>query len=83
VIFSDRKVRGTVRITLVDSFGAEVRVLARALPVKANGRAARLARIPRTVAPGLYTLKAVYTPTTDQTTTYAVATMTKPLKLRR
>jgi len=83
VIFSDKKVRGTVRITLVDSFGAEVRVLAKALPVKANGRAARLAKIPRTVAPGVYTLKAVYTPTPEQATTYAVATMAKPLTLRR
>lgn len=82
VTFSDRKVQGTVRITLVNSLGTEVRVIARALPVKPNGKAARLAKIPRSVARGGYTLKAVYTPSQSVASTYAVATMTKPLTLR-
>ncbi len=80
---SNHTVRGKVRITLVDFSGREVRVLAAGKWLKANGVARRLARIPGTVPVGQYTLRAVFTPRADQTTIYAVATLSKPILVRR
>ncbi len=83
VRFSDAAVRGRVRISLVSATGVEVKVIAKARSVKATGKATRLWRMRYRVAPGSYVLKAVYTPSTDQASTYAVATMTKPILVRR
>lgn len=80
---SNHAVRGKVRITIVDYTGREVRVIATGRWLKANGVARRLARVTKKVPTGQYTLKAVFTPRADQATTYAVATMSKPIYIRR
>ena len=82
VVFSDAKVRGTVRITVTTPQGMEVAVIAKGLPIKPNGKAARIARLPRSLSKGTYVLKAVYTPASNQSSTYAVATLGKPLIVR-
>lgn len=83
VRMSNPAVRGKARITIVDANGREVRVIAAGRWIKPNGVARRLARVTKYVAPGQYTLKAVFTPRSDMATTYAVATMTKPIYVRR
>ncbi len=83
VTMSNSAVRGTVRISIIDSTGREVRVIAAKRAIKANGVARRLNRVTRFVAPGQYTLRAIFTPAAAQNTTYAVATMTKPINVRR
>ena len=83
VRMSNPAVRGKARITIVDFSGREVRVIATGRWIKPNGVARRLARVTKHVAPGQYTLKAVFTPRADMASTYAVATMTKPIYVRR
>ncbi len=83
VRMSNPAVRGKARITIVDFSGREVRVIATGRWIKPNGIARRLARVTKSVPPGQYTLKAVFTPRADMMTTYSVATMTKPIYVRR
>ncbi len=85
VTFTSPKPRGTVRISLVDAAGTEVRVLAPATAVTGTKRAAyarKKARIPKAVPKGAYTLVFVYTPTAKQAATYPVATLTRGVTLR-
>lgn len=83
VRMSNPAVRGTARITIVDFAGREVRVIATGRTIKPNGVARSLARVSKKVPPGQYTLRAVFTPSADQATAFAVATMSKPITVRR
>ncbi len=83
--FTAPQPRGTVRFSLLDKAGTEVYVLAENAGVKGGKKtatAARTARIPRSVAKGSYTLRAIYTPTAAQAPTYPIATLTKPLSVK-
>lgn len=82
VLVSNRAVKGKVRMVLVNSAGLEVLVIAKGKWINPAGKAKKVKRIPKTLPAGLYTLRAVYTPRSDQTTTYPVATMSKPLRLK-
>lgn len=82
-IMSNRDVKGKVRMTIVDSAGNDVLVIAKGKWIKGAGKAKKVKRIPKRLSPGLYTLKAVYTPRKDQIATYPVATMSKPIRIRR
>lgn len=82
VKFNSTAPQGTVRITIVNSTGQTMRVIAPHRPITGTGLARRLVRVTKSVPPGLYTLKAVYTPRADQAATYPVATMTKPITIR-
>ena len=83
VRFSSPAVRGTVRISLVAPSGTVVRVIAARRTVKANGVAKRLWRLPYAVAPGQYSVVAVFTPAADQVSTVASATLTRSITVRR
>lgn len=77
--------RGTVRFSLLDKVGTEVFVIADAASVKGTKKtayASKSVRIPRSVAKGSYTLRAVYTPTAAQAPTYPITTLTKPITIR-
>lgn len=83
--FTAPQPRGTVRFSLLDKAGTEVYVIADAAGVKGGKKtatAAQTARIPRSVAKGSYTLRAVYTPAAAQASNYPIATLTKPLRLK-
>lgn len=82
VIASNKAVKGKVRMVLVNGAGTEVVVIAKGKWINPAGRAKKVKRIPRTLPTGLYTLQAVYTPRADQVTSYPVATMSKPIRIR-
>ena len=83
VRFSSPAIRGTVRISLVDPSGTVVRVIAARRTVKANGVAKRLWRLPYAVAPGQYSVVAVFSPSPDQAGTVAAATLRRAITVRR
>lgn len=83
VIMSDRAVKGKVRMSIVNSAGVEVYVIAKGKWINKTGKAKKVKKIKNTVTPGLYSLKAVYTPRANQQFTYPVATMSKPIRIRR
>jgi hypothetical protein len=74
--------RGTVRMAIVNAAGAELAVIAPARPVGPQGKARRYWKMPRTLAPGVYTVRAIYTPLSTQVTAYAQATLSKPIVVR-
>lgn len=85
VVFNSGDVRGKVRMTLVNGAGTEVLVIAKGKWAKSTGPTAmskRWKRIPLSVPRGTYTLKSVFTPHPSQTSTYAVATMTRSIRIR-
>jgi virginiamycin B lyase len=82
VLASNNAVKGKVRMTLVNPAGLEVFVIAKGKWINPSGKAKKIKRIPATLPAGLYTLRAVYTPKSDLTTVYPVATMSKPLRLK-
>lgn len=84
ITFSTPQPRGSVRISLINADGAEAYVITSGIAVKGAKKtayAAKVARVPRSVPKGRYTLRAVYAPATTQAATYAVATLTKPIRL--
>lgn len=83
VVVSDRAVKGKVRMSMVNSAGAEVYVIAKGKWINKTGKAKKIKKVKSSLAPGNYTLKAVYTPRADQGTTYPVATLSKPIRVRR
>ncbi|MDO8309283.1 MAG: hypothetical protein Q7V58_13120 [Actinomycetota bacterium] len=83
VRFNSTAVLGTVRIVLVNSAGQQVRVVAAGKRINRNGVARRMWRLPYGVLPGAYTVTAVFTPRAEQSTAYAVATLTKTITVRR
>ena len=83
VIMSDRAVKGKVRMSIVNSAGTEVYVIAKGKWINKTGKAKKFKKIKRSLARGNYTLKAVYTPRSNQGTIYPVATMSKPIRVKR
>ena len=83
VVVSDRAVKGKVRMSIVNSAGVEVYVIAKGKWINKTGKAKKVKKIKNTLAPGFYTLKAVYTPRANQSTIYPVATLSKPIRIRR
>ena len=82
VIMSNKAVKGKVRMYLIDMSGNEVFTIAKGKWINPAGKAKKVKRIPKTLPKGMYSLVATYTPRSDQTTTYPVATMEKSLRIR-
>lgn len=86
VTFNAADVRGTVRLSLVNAYGAEVKVITKGVWVTPSGPnasiGARWWRVAKKLAPGAYSVRAVYTPASDQASTYAAATLTRTILLR-
>ncbi len=85
VTINSGSARGKVRMTLVNAVGTEVLVIAKGRWVRATGPTAiakRWKRIPRRIAPGVYNVRAVFTPHPDQRTTLASATMIRTITVR-
>ncbi len=83
VVMSDRAVKGKVRMSIVNSAGVEVYVIAKGKWINKTGQAKKVKKIKRSLAPGYYTLKAVYTPRANQGTIYPIATMSKPIRVKQ
>lgn len=87
VVTNTANIKGKLRISIVDSGGRERQVIAKGRwlkPLGANAkRALKRKRISRSLSPGTYTVKAVFTPTPAFRDNYPVATMTKPITIRR
>lgn len=80
-------IKGKLRISIVDSAGRERQVIAKGRWLKPLGttakRATKRKRISRSLSPGTYTVKAVFTPAPAFRDNFPVATMTKPITIRR
>ena len=83
MVVSDRAVKGKVRMSIVNASGVEVYVIAKGKWINRTGKAKKVKKIKNLLTPGYYTLKAVYTPKNDQSTTYPVATLNKPIRIKR
>jgi streptogramin lyase len=87
VIANTGNIKGKLRITLVDSAGRERQVIAKGRwlkPLGANSkRALKRKRISSSLPAGSYTVRAVFTPTPAFRDNYPIATMTKPMQIRR
>ena len=87
VIANTANIRGKVRITIVDSAGRERQVIAKGRVMRPFGndgrRALRRNVVSRNLSPGTYQVKAVFTPAPAFRNRYPVATMTKPITIRR
>ncbi len=85
VRFTAPSVRGKVRMTLVTTTGVEVLVIARGKWTTTTGpisEAKRWRRVPKRIAPGIYSVKAVYTPHPSLSTAYPVTTLVRTITLR-
>lgn len=86
VVFNSAEVRGKVRMSLVNAYGQEVRVITKGKWAVPDGPdvaiSARWWRISKKIAPGSYTIRAVFTPNPAQASTYAAATLTRTIVLR-
>lgn len=86
VTFNAADVRGTVRLSLVNIYGTEVKVITKGVWVTPNGPnasiGARWWRVTKKLPPGAYSIRAVFTPATDLASTYAAATLTRSILLR-
>lgn len=87
VVVNTANIKGKVRISIVDSAGRERQVIAKGRWLKPLGttskRALKRKKISRSLPAGTYTVKAVFTPTPAFRDNYPVATMTKPITIRR
>lgn len=87
VIANTANIKGKVRIAIVDSAGRERQVIAKGRWLKPLGatskRAIKRKVVSRSLTPGTYTVKAVFTPTPAFRDNYPVATMTKTITIRR
>ena len=87
VIANTANIRGKVRITIVDSAGRERQVIAKGRVMRPFGndgrRALRRNVVSRNLSPGTYQVKAVFTPAPRFRDRFPVATMTKPITIRR
>ena len=86
VIANTSNIKGKVRISIVDAAGRERQVVAKGRSLKPLGanskRALKRKRISRSLSPGTYTVKAVFTPTPAFRDNYPVATMSKVITIR-
>ena len=72
-------------MTLVNSVGADVLVIAKGKWTRSTGPSAvskRWKRLPLSVPRGTYSLRAVFTPHPSLSSSLAVATMTRPIRVR-
>ena len=87
VIANTGNIKGKLRITIVDSAGRERQVIAKGRWLKPLGtnskRALKRKRISGSLPAGNYTVRAVFTPTPAFRDNYPIATMTKPMQIRR
>jgi streptogramin lyase len=87
VIANTANIRGKLRITIVDSAGRERQVIAKGRVLRPfgtdNRRALRRNVVSRSLSPGTYTVRAVFTPAPRFRDRFPVATMTKPITIRR
>ena len=86
VVANTGDIKGKLRITINDSAGRERQVVAKGRwlkPLSANTkRALKRKKISRSLSPGTYTVKAVFTPTPAFRDNYPVATMSKVITIR-
>jgi streptogramin lyase len=86
VIANTANIKGKVRMTIVDGAGRERQIIAKGRWLKPLGtnakRALKRKRVSKSLQPGAYTVKAVYTPTPAFRDNYPVATMTKAITIR-
>jgi len=86
VIANTANIKGKNRVTIVDSAGRERQLIAKGRWLKPLGtdakRALKRKRISRTLPPGTYTVKAVFTPSRAFRDNYPIATMTKVMTIR-
>ncbi len=85
VTLSSPAPKGTVRLSLITSTGIEKRVLWSGTSLTTGKKTAyvsKSSRLPRSLAKGRYTLRAVYTPPPNQAATYPIATLTKAIVVR-
>jgi virginiamycin B lyase len=83
VVMNNPGVKGKVRIVLTNARGNEIRVIAKGRSIRPDGRAVRTWIMPRNIKVRTVTLRATFTPASDQRTTYPQATMSKPLRILR
>lgn len=87
VIANTANIKGKVRITIEDAAGRERQVIAKGRWLKPFGptskRALKRKVVSRSLSPGTYTVKAVFTPTPAFRDNFPVATMTKTITIRR
>lgn len=80
-------IKGKVRMSIVDAAGRERQVIAKGRwlkPADANSKQARKGkRISRSLSPGTYTVRAVFTPTPAFRDDYPVATLSQTITIRR
>lgn len=80
-------IKGKVRMSIVDAAGRERQVIAKGRwlkPVDANSKQARKGkRISRSLAPGTYTVRTVFTPTAAFRDNYPIATLSQTITIRR
>lgn len=79
---SNSNVRGKVRMSVVNSAGATLLVIAPGKWVNAAGVVKKVKWIPYALAKGTYTLQMSYTPVTQQQYLYSSATISIPLRIR-
>lgn len=87
VLANTANIKGKLRMTIVDSAGRERQVIAKGRWLKPLGvdakRALKRKRISKSLSPGTYTVKAVFTPAPAFRDNYPIATASKPLVIRR
>lgn len=80
-------IKGKIRMSIIDAAGRERQVIAKGRWLKPAGTDAKQARkrkkISRSLAPGTYTLRAVFTPTPAFRDDYPVATLSQAITIRR
>ena len=82
VVFNTSEVRGRVRIVLTNPRGREIRVIAKNRLIRGD-RAVRTWVMPPRIKVRTVNVQATFTPAPDLRSTYPVATMSKPLRIRR
>ncbi len=86
VVANTSNIKGKVRISIVDSAGRERQVIAKGRWLKPSGtnasQALKRKRVARSLTPGTYTVRAVFTPTQAFRDNYPVATLSKAITIR-
>ena len=87
VVTNTANIKGKVRLSIVDAAGRERQVIAKGRWLKPAGTDAKQAlkrkRVARSLTPGTYTVRAVFTPSPAFRDNYPVATLSKTITIRR
>lgn len=87
VVANTSNIKGKVRISIMDSAGRERQVIAKGRWLKPAGtdasQALKRKRVARSLTPGTYTVRAVFTPTPAFRDNYPVATLSKTITILR